>query len=406
MSHVETRPVRSFEIQSPFGRLAALLGDTEPGAPLIDLGAGGPRHPMPDFVMETMAEASSGFGQYPAIWGTDDFRSAIAEWLGRRYPALDGKINREQGILPLCGTREGLFSAVIPAVQRRPDIDRPAVLIPNPFYQTYAAGALVAGAEPVYLPADERTGFLPDIDAISDDLLDRTVLMFLCSPSNPQGAVASAEYMARLAQLARERNFMVFADECYSEIYTREAPPGMLEEALKHNGDVDNVVTFQSLSKRSNLPGLRSGFCAGDAGFTAALAKLRNVAAPQLALPVQHASAAVWRDEEHVEANRALYRTKFDVVDQIIGDRFGYKRPEGGFFLWLDVADYGGGAAVTKTLWQECGVKVVPGEYLAQTGADGVNPGKNFIRVAMVASQDETREALTRMIDCLEQGRK
>ena len=130
------------------------------------------------------------------------------------------------------------------------------------------------------------------------------------------------------------------------------------------------------------------------------------MAAPQLALPVQHASAAVWRDEEHVEANRALYRTKFDVVDQIIGDRFGYKRPEGGFFLWLDVADYGGGAAVTKTLWQECGVKVVPGEYLAQTGADGVNPGKNFIRVAMVASQDETREALTRMIDCLEQGRK
>lgn len=398
MSEFAPGPVRNFAIESPFGRLAALLDGIEPEGPAIDLAVGGPRHPMPDFLMEKLAEAADGFGFYPAIWGTDDFREAITEWLARRYPVLSGAVDAEREILPLCGTREGLFSAVIPAVQRKVDTPNPAALIPNPFYQTYAAGALVAGAEPVYLPADAATGFLPDLDALNDDLLKRTAVMFLCSPANPQGAVADAAYLSKAVGLARRHRFMLFADECYSEIYTREPPPGALAACHSEHGDFCNVAAFQSLSKRSNLPGLRSGFCAGDAEFIAALGKLRNVAAPQLALPVQHASAAIWREESHVEANRDLYRTKFDIADEILGNRFGYVRPDGGFFLWLDVGEHGGGEAAAKTLWKDCGVRILPGSFLAQTGDGGMNPGSDNIRVAMVADPTETKDALTRIV--------
>ncbi len=398
MSQYTPGPVRNFAIESPFGRLAALLDGVEPGAPVIDLGAGGPRHPMPDFLMDKITESAEGFGLYPAIWGTDDFRAAVAEWLARRYPALSDAVDVQRNILPLCGTREGLFSAVIPAVQRRADVERPAVLIPNPFYQTYAAGALVAGAEPVYLPADATTGFLPDLERLDGELLARTAVMFVCSPANPQGAVAGEAYLRAAVDLARGHDFMLFADECYSEIYTDSPPPGALETSQSRHGDFNNVVAFQSLSKRSNLPGLRSGFCAGEGQFIAALAKLRNVAAPQLALPIQHASAAVWREESHVEANRALYRAKFDAADEILGNRFGYVRPAGGFFLWLDVGAHGGGENATKTLWKDCGVKILPGSFLAQTGPEGANPGADFIRVAMVADPAETREALTRIV--------
>ncbi|MDH3580899.1 MAG: aminotransferase class I/II-fold pyridoxal phosphate-dependent enzyme [Hyphomicrobiales bacterium] len=398
MSKLASGPARNFAIESPFGRLAELLDDIEPEAAVIDLSVGGPRHPMPDFLIEKLAEAADDFGRYPAIGGTDDFREAVSEWLARRYSALRGAVDAEHDILPLCGTREGLFSAVIPAVQRKADTQNPAVLIPNPFYQTYAAGALVAGAEPIYLPADARSGFLPCLEALDDALLARTAVMFICSPANPQGAVADEAYLSQAINLARSHDFLLFADECYSEIYTGRPPPGALAASHSNHGDFRNVVGFQSLSKRSNLPGLRSGFCAGDADFIAALAKLRNVTAPQLALPIQHASSAIWRDEAHVEENRALYRAKFEIADEILGKRFGYRRPQGGFFLWLDVSEQGGGERVAKTLWKDCGVKILPGSFLAQTGNDGANPGSNHIRVAMVAGPEETTQALTRIV--------
>lgn len=398
MSQPSSGAAGTADIVSPFQRLHALLDGIEPAVPPIDLSVGGPRHPLPDFLIEKIDEAQAGFGLYPAIKGSDDFRAAIADWLTRRYPTLENAVDPDRHITGMCGTREGLFTAVFPAVRRRPDLDRPAALIPNPFYQTYAAGAQAAGAEPVYLGADAATGFLPDLGAIDPGLLARTAVMFLCSPSNPQGAVAEAAYLRRAAEIAREHDFMLFADECYSEIYTLEPPPGVLEAARDPQGGFTNLAAFHSLSKRSNLPGLRAGFCAGDGDFIEALAKFRNVVGPQLPLPIQNAAAAVWRDEAHVEANRALYREKFDLSDALLAGKFGYQRPAGGFFLWLDMESAGGSEKAVKTLWKDCGVKLLPGAYLSQVDETGANPGHTYVRVAMVAPLDETREALTRMI--------
>jgi N-succinyldiaminopimelate aminotransferase len=299
----------------------------------------------------------------------------------------------------LNGSREGLFLAAIAAARfvggRR---GRPAMLIPNPFYAAYAAGAVAANCEPVYLPATAATGFLPDLDALPEELLARTVAFFIASPANPQGAVAELAYLARLVGLARRHGFLIFSDECYSEIYTRHAPAGMLEAA---GPDFANVVEFQSLSKRSNLPGLRIGFAAGDRQFLARFLELRNVAAPQVPMPAQRVAIAAYGDEAHVEDNRRLYARKFDLADQIIGDRYGYRRPAGGFFLWLDVSAQGGDEVVALRLWREAGLRVVPGRYLARDQADGSNPGRGYIRVAMVQDQETTAQALHRLVAVL-----
>lgn len=404
MPHATPGPARDSEIISAFARLAKLLDGLEPGLPVIDISVGGPRHPLPSFLMEKLEEAQADFGRYPGITGSDDFRAAIAQWLEGRYPAVRGVIDPQANILALCGSREGLFSAVFPAIERRGDLHTPAALIPNPFYQTYAAGAMTAGAEPIYLKADAESGFLPKLEAIDAELLARTAVFFLCSPSNPQGAVASKSMLKRAIELARQHNFMLFADECYSEIYTGEKPPGVLEVAAEMSGEFANILAFHSLSKRSNLPGLRAGFCAGDPEFLAKLAKFRNVIAPQLPLPIQHAAAAIWRDEKHVEENRQLYREKFDMADEVLGGKFGYSRPKGGFFLWLNVAACGGGEEAVKTLWKDCGVKLLPGAYLSRTHADGSNPGADYVRVAMVAPYDEMKDALTRIVERLGKG--
>ena len=272
------------------------------------------------------------------------------------------------------------------------------VLLPNPFYGAYSAGAIAADCEPVYLPATRATGFLPDLDKLPEELLTRAVAFYLASPSNPQGAVADRAYLTRLVGLARRYGFLVFSDECYSEIYTKHAPTGMLEAG---GPDYANVVVFQSLSKRSNLPGLRVGFAAGDRKFLARFLELRNVTAPQVPLPAQRVAIAAYADEAHVDDNRRLYALKFDLADQIIGDRYGYRRPAGGFFLWLDVSAQGGDEAVTLRLWREAGLRVVPGRYLARDQADGSNPGLGFIRVAIVHDQETTAEALHRLVAAL-----
>jgi aspartate/methionine/tyrosine aminotransferase len=252
----------------------------------------------------------------------------------------------------------------------------------------------------VFLNATAATGHLPDLDALArePDLLKRTVAFYLCSPANPQGAVASADYIGRALALARQYDFVLFLDECYSEIYTREAPPGGLPVALETPERFANLVVFNSLSKRSNLPGLRSGFAAGDGDFLESLAEIRNQVAPTMPGPVQHASAAVWEDEQHVEVIRQAYRSKFDVCDEVLGGRFGYARPAGGFFLWLDVSRLGGSEQATLTLWKRCAVKVIPGAYLAQEDRSGVNPGRDYIRVALVQDAATVREALKRMV--------
>jgi aspartate/methionine/tyrosine aminotransferase len=388
-------PARAITSRSPFVRLRELLGDAAPGKPAISLAVGEPQHPVPGFVGPVLAAHIDEFGRYPMNKGIEPFCRAAADWLGRRF-VLPRPVDPDTEVLVLNGTREGLFLAAIAArnwVSGR--AGRPAILLPNPFYAAYAAGAVAADCEPVYLPATAATGFLPDLEALADSLLARTVAFYIASPANPQGAVATRAYLGRLAGLARRFGFLVFCDECYSEIYSQHAPAGMLETA---GPDFANVIVFQSLSKRSNLPGLRVGFVAGDGNFLARFLDLRNVAAPQVPVPVQRVAIAAYADEAHVEANRELYSRKFDLADQVIGNRYGYRRPPGGFFLWLDVSAQGGDEAATVQLWREAGLRVVPGRYLAQPQADGSNPGEGFIRVAMVHDHDTTAEALHRLV--------
>lgn len=391
-------PAPAASSRSPFVRLTELIAGIAPGKPAINLSVGEPQHPIPPFVGPTLAAHLADFGRYPANKGIEPFRRAVAEWLGRRY-TLPRPVDPESEVLVLNGTREGLFLAAISAVRWvGPRAGQPAVLIPNPFYAAYAAGALAAGCEPVYLPATRASGFLPDLDALDETLLARTVAFYLASPSNPQGAVASLAYLEKLAALARRFGFLVFADECYGEIYSEHKPAGMLEAS---GPDFTKVVIFHSLSKRSNLPGLRVGFAAGDRHFLAAFLELRNIAAPQVPTPAQHVAIAAYGDEAHVEENRKLYAAKFDLADQVIGDRYGYVRPAGGFFLWLDVSERGGSEIATKRLWSEAGVRVVPGRYLAREQADGSNPGADYIRVAMVQDKATTAEALHRIVAVL-----
>jgi aspartate/methionine/tyrosine aminotransferase len=388
-------------VASPFARLAALLHDIPPGAPPIDLSLGEPRALIPSFLGPTLERNLAAFGRYPPIKGIPELRQAIVDWLGRRYSGLDGRVDPERHVLPLNGSREGLFSAIFPALARKGSVARPAVLIPNPFYQAYAAAAAAAGAEPIFLASESGHGYLPDLDAIPEAVLSRTIAFYLCSPSNPQGAVASRAYLAEAIALARRHDFMLLADECYSEIYADSPPPGALETALATDGSLANVVSFQSLSKRSGLPGLRSGFIAGDDAFLAPFFRFRNVACPQVPIPIQHVSVAAWSDEGHVEQGRALYRANFDAAERVLQGRFGFKRPEGGFFLWLDMVAHGGGEAAAKTLWKGCGVRLLPGSYLARIGPSGDNPGQNHVRVALVHDAATTGEALARVVATL-----
>jgi N-succinyldiaminopimelate aminotransferase len=387
-------------ILSPFTQLRRLLDGIAPGhAKPIDMTIGEPHEAMPAFVVGKLVEAIADYGKYPPIRGTEALRSVIAAWAGRRYGA-GAAPDPTREVLPLNGSREGLFLAALPAAGRKKVSGRPAVLMCNPYYSAYIGGALAVDAEPVYLNATASTGYLPDLEAIASDkaLLDRTVALYLCSPANPQGAVANAAYIALALELARAHDFMLFFDECYSEIYAAESPPGALAVAAATPERFRNLLVFNSLSKRSNLPGLRSGFCAGDARFIDTFAEIRNMVAPQVPGPTQHVSAAVWADEAHVAANRDAYRAKYDVCDRVLGNRYGYSRPAGGFFLWLDVSKFGGASDAAVTLWKRGGVKVLPGAFLAQAGRDGTNPGTNYVRLALVHDATTIAEALERFV--------
>jgi aspartate/methionine/tyrosine aminotransferase len=376
-----------------FPRLRKLLEPYVPGGPAIQMTIGEPRHAQPDFVGPIIAANLAGFGVYPPNDGTPELLAAIADWLQRRY----GVTLAQDRLMVLNGTREGLFNACIALCPEAKNARKPVVLMPNPFYQVYAVAALTVGAEPVYVPATARTGHLPDYAGLSPDILDRVAVAYICSPANPQGSVASHSYWAALLALAEKHDFQIFADECYSEIYRDVAPPGILEVAASVDADPERVLAFHSLSKRSNLPGLRSGFVAGGPQSIARVRKLRAFAGAPLPLPLQRVAEAAWRDEGHVTASRALYQDKFRVADQVFAGMQGYQGPEGGFFLWLPVDD---GEAATVKLWTETGVQVLPGGYLSRD-AQGGNPGKGYIRVALVATKDETQTGLTRLRDCL-----
>ena len=371
----------------PFARLNGLLRKRRPGGEVIDLSVGNPRHAFPDWISEAIADESAGLGTYPPTMGTPELLCAISGWIERRY-SVD--VNPDREILILNGTREGLFNACLWLVPESENGQVPCVLIPNPFYQVYAGGVVAAGAEPVYVPAVKETGYLPDYASLSQDILDRTSLAFLCSPSNPQGAVASAEYLAQLLSLAEHHGFRILADECYSEIYRTVPPPGILEVAAAQKVKRESVVAFHSLSKRSNLPGLRSGFLVSGRKTVKWMKTLREYSAPSMPGPLQKASALAWGDELHVEENRLRYCRKFDVADRIFGDLEGYRSPEGGFFLWLSV---GNGESAALKLWSDSGVRVLPGEYLGRE-VNGSNPGRGYVRVALVADEPELEAGL------------
>lgn len=385
--------------RSPFARLTELLAPYQPGLPLITLSLGEPQHPVPDFVGPVLAKHVADFGRYPIAKGIEPFRRAAATWMNTRFD-LPRALDPETEVLVLNGSREGLFFAAITAARYiGPRKGAPAMLLPNPFYPAYGAGARAAGCEAVFMPTTLANGFLPDLDALDDALLARTVAMYIASPANPQGAVATPAYFKRLHDMAMRHGFIVLSDECYSEIYTQAAPGSMLSSA---GPDYTNVVAFQSLSKRSNLPGMRVGFVAGDRKFLAAFHELRNVAAPQVPVPLQQVAVAAYGDEAHVEENRRLYRLKFDLADQILGNRYGYVRPAGGFCLWLDVSAYGGDEEATVKLYRDAGVRVVPGSYLARPQPEGSNPGAGYIRLAMVQDSETTAEALHRLVRILD----
>jgi aspartate/methionine/tyrosine aminotransferase len=376
-----------------FPRLRKLLDSHAPGADPIAMTIGEPRHPMPDFVAPILAASIAEFGVYPPNDGTPEVLDAISGWIARRY----GVTLPQDRLMVLNGTREGLFNAAIALAPEVKAGKKPAFLLPNPFYQVYTVAAVTAGAEPIYVPATAATGHLPDYASLPAEILDRTTVAYLCSPANPQGAVASRAYWANLLALAEKHDFVILADECYSDIWRSVAPVGALQVADEMGADPERVFAFHSLSKRSNLPGLRSGFVAGGPKGMARIRQLRAFAGAPLPLPIQRVSEAAWNDEAHVVENRALYQDKFRAADQIFSGLQGFSCPEGGFFLWLPVAD---GEDAALKAWVETGVRVLPGAYLSRE-VGGDNPGKSYIRVALVAPIIEMKHGLTRLRDCL-----
>ncbi len=377
-----------------FPRLRKLLDSHAPGGEVVHMSIGEPKHAFPAWVTDVIAANAEGFNRYPPNEGSPELLGAISDWVKRRYGV---RADPETGLMALNGTREGLYNAVMALCPETKGGQRPVVLIPNPFYQVYLVAALSVGAEPVLVPATDATGQLPDYAALSEEVLNRTAIAYLCSPANPQGAVASREYWADLIGLAEKYDFRIFADECYSEIYRSDPPPGAAQVAAEIGADPDRVVIFHSLSKRSNLPGLRSGFVASGATNIAAIRQLRTYAGSPLPLPLQAAAAKVWADEAHVVENRDLYRAKYAIADEVFDSVQGYRAPEAGFFLWLPVDD--GEAAALKS-WRETGVRVLPGAYLARD-VDGFNPGQGYIRIAMVAPQEDMQRGLNRLRDCI-----
>ena len=384
----------------PFDRLRRLLDEISPPTtlPPLVMSLGEPQHAPPTFINEIISNHSREWGKYPPVYGPMDLLTVICGWLQKRYNLPKTFLSPNSNVLAVSGTKEALFMMGDLAIPEKKFGQRPAVLIPNPFYQVYIGAAVIRNAEPIFLSANKQNGFLPDFDSVDDSILNKTSLVFLCSPTNPQGAVASKTYLANAVRLARKYNFILAVDECYSEIYDNVQPPGVLEVCSEIGDGMKNILCFHSLSKRSSVPGLRSGFVAGDQNLIEKLKTLRNYGGASTPLPLAAAAAALWEDEEHVKKNRLLYSQKFDIADEILSNNFDYYRPPGGFYLWLNVGD---GINATKLLWQKAGVKVIPGTYLAKTDNYDYNPGLEYIRVALVHEYKYIKTGLNRLKETL-----
>lgn len=385
----------------PFRRLDALLSGLTPpaGRPPLMMSLGEPQAGAPDLINRIVAADHDGFGRYPAVAGTVALRRSMAGWASRRFGLPDGFLDPETSILAAAGTREALFAAIQAVTPERKDGARPVVLMPNPFYQVYAGGAVMAGAEPVFVPATAQDGFQPDLAAVDAGLWRRASAAIICSPANPQGTVMPEDRMAALIDLARAHDAVLIADECYSEIWTDTPPVGLLEVAARRGLGLDNLLVVNSLSKRSGAPGLRAGFIAGDPRLIAGLLRMRTYSTGFLAPPLMAAATALWDDEDHVAAGRARYRRCMAAAGRILGPAFGWQVPAGGFFAWADVGD---GEAAARRLWAEAGIKVLPGGYIARDGnpAHGFaadNPGARYIRIALVHTPDVVEDGLARI---------
>ncbi len=399
----------------PFEKLAELKAGGNPPEHLnhIALSIGEPKHPTPGFIAEAVIEHMHGLSTYPTTIGTLELRLAIEKWLGNRFQ-LTGYIQATRHILPVNGTREALFAfaqAVVDRNQEDQGVSQldlngsqsaPLILMPNPFYQIYEGAAILAGAEPYFLNCDSDNNFIPDFSAVSADIWDRCQLLYLCSPGNPTGAVIDQATLTMLIELAHKHNFIIASDECYSEIYIDETQPptGLLEAAVKAGyTDFSHCVIFHSLSKRSNAPGLRSGFVAGDEKVIKDFLRYRTYHGCAMPLPTQAASVVAWQDEDHVIYNRKQYREKFDAVLAILGRNMNVSLPEASFYLWAEtpISD----TEFARRLFDEQNVTVLPGSFLARDTEKG-NPGKNRIRMALVAPIEECINAAHRILSLLE----
>lgn len=385
-------------LASPFDRLRTLFADTMPGAPAIDLSIGSPRHAIPPFVAEVIARHADAWGGYPPIVGTAEFQRAVHDWLDRRYN-LGGWFRAAGGVLPLSGSREGLVLAAVTARDLAAK-SRPAILFANPYYAAYPAAALAIGAEPVPLAA-AGGGVVPDWSAVPEATLDRAVAYYVGSPSNPAGAVASTADWHALFDRAERHGFLLFADECYSEIFREGGPlpAGALEAARERPEALERLVVFNSLSKRSGLAGLRVGFVAAGRRVIEHVRALRNQAGPQVPVPLMAAAAAAYDDEAHVRANRNGYDAAFAAAERALAPLYGRITPPGGFFLWLPVGD---DVTAAEAAWRVAGVRTLPGRYLA-VDAPGGNPGAGHLRLALVEDAGTCGTACARLAAVLAQ---
>ena len=388
----------------PFERLARLKSGVTPPANLahIAMSIGEPKHAPPRFVIEALERSLGKLDSYPATAGLPETRAACAAWLGRRFKLP--RVNADTMVLPVNGTREALFSFVQAMVsQGVGSVGPPIVAMPNPFYQIYEGAALLAGAEPYFINTTAAGRFQPDLDAVPDAVWRRCEILFLCSPGNPTGAVLSLDFLQRALELAERHDFIIASDECYAELYRDEAspPPSLLEAAAARGSDsFQRCAVFHSLSKRSSVPGLRSGFVAGDPALIKPYLLYRTYHGCAMPVPTQLASIAAWSDDAHAAANRALYRKKYELALPILQPVLDVVQPDGGFYLWPDVG--GDDEAFTRDLFATQNLTILPGSYLARTSRDGSNPGRNRVRISLVASVDECVTAAQRIRTFLE----
>ncbi|MCK4840309.1 MAG: succinyldiaminopimelate transaminase [Methylococcales bacterium] len=380
----------------PFEKLKQLKQGITPPADKshIALSIGEPKHATPEFIHNALTSHIDGMGKYPSTKGIPALRQAIAQWISQRFNIPSSAIDAESQILPVSGTREALFSFTQVII----DLSKqPVVIMPNPFYQIYEGAAILAGAEPYFLNTTEDTNYLPDFDSVPTEIWQRCQLIFICSPGNPTGAVISKENHQKLIALAEKYDFIIASDECYTEIYDDElnSPQGLLQTAYAMgNTAYERCIMFQSLSKRSNAPGLRSGFVAGNADILNKYFQYRTYQGCALPLPTQHASIVAWQDEEHVKENRLLYRQKFTAFIDILKDVCTINKPPASFYIWLKTSI--DDVEFSQKLFAQENITVLPGSFLSRD-ANGVNPGKNHVRIALVAPVEECIEAANRI---------